>query len=409
MTDYELFEKSQYILWRKEAKFIKVSQEEFKEIYMKCVKKGKEAKSKSKILDWINNYTYCLDKSSKYWTLRTVINGKFFIYGTNSIDSTKDMKSGTDAIQLFSAKFAEKNNMSKNRPLYYAYGTTESEFLNCVPKQFYYINKRYINKELHNVSSIDATSHYPSCACGTLPDSKTAVEYKGTIKPNAEYPFAFYIKSGHCAEYNVFDTHTWVDSEFVFDLFKKDTLHDRMINPNDDTTVLMKASKYTMDSTWAYFYEMRKKDPDCKLVMNATIGNFHRTNYTQYKYAHLAAIIIGRANNKQLEMMNKIGTLSIIHTCVDGIIYFGNQKFGIDEKKMNTYQQEFLGCEFKMISTNCYMAMKDNKLIKYKHGSYNMIKDTNIYIDDNPPKSFDDMNNWIRYDVLKELRDENQK
>ena len=38
-----------------------------------------------------------------------------------------------------------------------------------------------------------------------------------------------------------------------------------------------------------------------------------------------------------------------------------------------------------------------------------MIKDTNLYIDDNPPKSFDDMNNWIRYDVLKELRDENQK
>ena len=81
MKDYELFEKSQYIVWRKEAKFIKVSQEEFKDIYMKCVKKGKEAKSKSKILDWINNYTYCLDKSSKYWTLRTVINGKFFMNG----------------------------------------------------------------------------------------------------------------------------------------------------------------------------------------------------------------------------------------------------------------------------------------------------------------------------------------
>ena len=409
MNDLKLFKKSKTIFWRKEAETIKVSQEEFKNIYNECLKKGKEAKSKINLLDWVGNYTYLLINSSKYWNLRVHINGKYFIYTTNSIDSTKNMKSGTDAIQLFSAKFAEKNNMSKNRPLYYAYGTTEIEFLNCVPKQFYYINRRYLNKELHNVSSIDATSHYPSCACGTLPDSKTAVKYKGTVKPNAEYPFAFYIKSGHCAEYNVFDTHNWMTSPYINELIKRETLINRMMNPNDDITVLMKASKYTMDSTWAYFYEMRKQDPDCKLVMNATIGNFHRTNYTQYKYAHLAAIIIGRANNKQLEMMNKIGTINIIHTCVDGIIYFGNKKIGIDEKKMNTYQQEFLGCEFKMISTNCYMAMKDNKLIKYKHGSFNMIKDTNLYIADNPPKSFDDMNNWIRYDVLKELRDENQK
>ena len=397
--------KFDYINWLKQATIKKVSQDELKNMYNLCVEKGEKAASKTKINDWLKNYTYFLDKKGKYINLYTSIDDNFYIYTTNSIDSAKNGKSGTDAIKLFVEKFAELNNLNKAKALYMAYGTTDEKIKYCVPKQFYYIKKEMQGKIIPHVSAIDATAHYPSNACGLLPDSKTAKICATRIKPSAEYPFAFYIVSGHVAEYNRFDTHDWIRSPFMLSLFDNEHLNSINTSEKDEITVLMKASAITMDSTWDFFFKKRKENPDYKVVMNATIGNFHRQKYNTYMYAHLAAIIIGRANDKQLKMMEQIGTFKILHTCVDGIIYRGTERLGIDEKIMGTYQQEFLDCDFKMNGTNIYMAMKNNQLIKYKHGAFNRIKDTNELIDECAPNSFDDMDKWIRIDDLKEVKE----
>ena len=105
--------------------------------------------------------------------------------------------------------------------------------------------------------------------------------------------------------------------------------------------------------------------------------------------------------------MRRIGKRNVIHTCVDGIIYKGTYKIGYDFKEMNTYQQEFTDCKFKMLGTNIYMAMNNDEVVKYKHGSFNKIKETEEFIDDNPPKDFGDMDKWYKYDILEGIRNEN--
>ena len=397
-----------YIDWLKRAQIIKVSHEEFKIKYDFVKKKGYKSPSKTKVVDWYSeDLVWKVVKKGKFMNLYVQDHLKLYIYTTNDIDSTKDGASGTKAIQMFSEKFAEDiGRPNSKRPIYEAFGVTEKEFLYCVPKQFYYINSNYIGVELDGVSSVDATAHYPSNACGALPDAHTAVRYEGTVKPTKEFPFAFYLKSGHSAEYDRYDTHEWVKQDWfdrMFDL-------NHLMNPvreEDDVTILMKASKYTMDKTWKYFFDKRKENKDFKLVMNATIGNFHRRSYKAYKYAHLAAVIIARANDKQLRLMRRIGKRNVLHTCVDGIIYKGTYKIGYDFKEMNTYQQEFTNCKFKMLGTNIYMAMNNDEVVKYKHGSFNKIKGTEEFIDDNPPKDFGDMNKWYKYDILEGIRNEN--
>ena len=76
------------------------------------------------------------------------------------------------------------------------------------------------------------------------------------MQPTEEYPFAFYA-SGHCAEYGVFDTHEWLGSPLFPYLFRLDQREDYAFNPlsdEEELTILMKASDYTMDSVWNYFY-----------------------------------------------------------------------------------------------------------------------------------------------------------
>lgn len=393
-----------YIDWYKTFPVKTVTPEEFREIYDRIREKGRKAKHVTKATDWIYDNMYYLSykKTQKYMQLYVREDGKSIRYKTSSFDPNKKLGQGSNAIKRFNEKFSETYpELPKRTAMFTAYGNTEEEFKYCIPKQFYYIQSNLCGKELEHISSIDGTSSYPSNACGMLPDANTAVRYEGTVKPTKEYPFAFYLKSGFVAEYNKYDTHEWMKSRYCLNLFDDD--HQGYVNPKDDITVLMKASNYTLDSIWEYFYERRKDDEQFKVVMNATIGNFHRKKYAKYKYAHLAAVIIARANDKHLKMIEKIGVNNIIHICVDGIIYKGNTVYGIDEKKLGTYYQEFTDCRFMMKKTNVYMAMKGNEVVKYKHGGLNR----NIFgMEIEEPRCFEDMNLWTLYDPLKEIRDE---
>ena len=410
--------KYSYIEWHYMATLVKLKSDEFEAKFKEISSKGTVAATKTKVVDWYlkDEVKYSLEKTKKYYRLYVCDeNNDLYIYTTNWFDTTKDGSSGTDAIQSFMREFAKQTEGKDNRKCFAKYfGTTEEEFKNCVPKQLYYISSSYTDKEynervIDHVSSIDDSSHYPSCGCGILPDSHTAVRYEGTVEPTEEYPFAFYIKSGHSAEYGVYDTHDWVRSFYYPWLMKIDDkrkiIYPRAdIGKEDDITVLMKPAKVTLDNVWKHFYELRHEDEVAKLVMNATIGNFHRNNYKAYKYAHIASVIIARANDKQLRMMDYIGHKNVLHACVDGIIYKGNFEIGIKDKIMGEYHQEFTDCKFKMRGMNSYIAFSQNgELEKFKHGAYNYIKDTDKEISNNPPESFKDMYDWIKRDKLGEV------
>lgn len=319
---------------------------------------------------WKKNGSFNIERKGNYVSLYIRENNKFKIYSTNTFDNNKNLEecTGTKAIQALEAKFKELNNVG----LKVAFGTTEEEIKGCIPKQFYYINRTKINKIIDGVSAVDFSSHYPSNGCGLLPDSHTAKVCPGTVEPDSEYKFAFYTKSGHLAVYNEFDTHDWIDINNIFLGYMFDSNKHVSIDPEDDETILMKESKYQLTDVWKYFYEQRKADPVNKLVLNASIGYFHTRSYTRRKYAHLAAVIIGRANDKMYKLAKKIGFNKILHICVDGCIYKSTESFGYGEG-LGSLKQEQLNKSVYIKGTNQYVFSElkqyDN-CIEVKHGGF---------------------------------------
>ena len=118
--------------------------------------------------------------------------------------------------------------------------------------------------------------------------------------------------------------------------------------------------------------------------MNKTIGCWHRKDKSKkrtmsyddhgnYQLAHIVAIAIARGNQKILNMIDKIGEFFVIHVCVDGIIYLGDRKFGIDDSKLGVFSQEFINADFEMAGINVYCAKSNDKCIKFKHGGFDLL------------------------------------
>lgn len=396
------YNKRDDIYWRKEAIYSNLKHEEFQKILTFLKENGHIATSTMDRLEYITDNTYKIDKRNSIVYIYCRYKNKLQVFYTNKNDNEKNgegLGRGTKAIQLLASKFKEKYNVTFKA----AFGYTDEEFKRCIPKSFCYINKNFVDVVLDNLSGIDGCSQYPSNIRGKLPDAHTAIIYEGTVKPTEEYPFAFYIKSGHVAEYNCFDTHDWLKSPFALNMFR---LSDKKeiypfnfnIKTEEDLTILMKPSKYELTEFYNYFYDLRKTSEDAKLIMNSSIGYFHLRNYSKYKLAHIVAIAIGRANNSILKLCSKIGNKNILHICVDGIIYLSNKKYGEDYKKLGIYHQEFLNCKGIIHGTNAYI-IKTPDGFKVKHGGFNKNKDGSD-ISDETITDFNDVFKWIKLNPL---------
>ncbi len=352
----------------------------------------KKATTKTKRAEF-DELHYGLDRHGDYCELYVYEDGQYIVYRNNLVDQNKNTKNKVKrADREFDFKFRELNGLSLRR----AYGFVDKGLKRCIPKQFYFINEKYLNR-LVKASSIDASSQYPSGCLGRLPTLDDDLYFDHYVEPTEEYPFAFYA-SGHCAEYGVFDTHNWLDHKLAESLFRFNPRDDYPLRPLDkdhEHTILMKASPYTMDSTWNYFYNLKNKCQEgteeydlAKLVMNATIGCWHRKDknkkrimsyddHGSYQLAHIAAIAIARGNQKILNMLDEISPLlpltNTLHICVDGIIYLGDKAYGINEKKFGEFKQEYTGADFMMTGTNTYCVRKDGHCIKFKHSSYDLL------------------------------------
>lgn len=317
--------------------------------------------------------------------------------GVAKIDSEQYHKS-INALANIKSKFKELTNKTFKQ----CFGTVEGNLERCVPKQLYWSKSK---PYLGNVSSIDFSSHYPASLCGILPDSHSAIIKKGTVKPTAEYPFAFYIKSGHMAIYKELDTHNWLFNQNLKleDLFRLKTIKKpdnikvfddtfkQYIKPDEDETILMKASAYTLKDVYQHFYDLRKVDPNAKLALNASIGQMHRKIYNRDKYAHLAAIAIARANQKILDLLTKINFEDIIQIQVDGILYKGNQQYGIFDKYLGAPIQEVLNRPCRWERLGVYMIDLGDHM-KVKCQGYNA---TTIGIAPEESTKFEDMDLWV--------------
>ena len=342
----------------------KINQDTMNNMINNC-KIEKHAKTNCNSFDWLKEGTWRYDILGDYGNLYKKNRDGLIVYTTNITDDNKNNQEveGKDAIKGLENKFKENNGVG----LKIAFGTSGENFKLNIPRQFYFIKERYKNQITDGVSAVDFSSHYPSCGCGIMPDAHTMKEVDGRVKPSKEYPFAFY-DSGHLAIFKEFDTHDWlIDYNFTLSI-----LQPEVISSKTTKTYLMKASKYTLDSTWQYFYDKRKESELYKLILNASIGWFHTKTYTQRKYAHLAAVIIARANNKMLKLANYIGYNNIIQICVDGCIYKGKQSYAYGEG-MGSLKQEHLNESLYIKGCNQYVFSELQNYYnctEIKHGGF---------------------------------------
>lgn len=241
-----MYKKIHYINWKKEAIKISLQNDEMLELVKNTRATRKRASTKTKRAEF-DELHYGLDQHGDYSELYMFKDGQYYIYSNNMMDSKKNNK---DKIEKIDREFDFKFREFTGTTLRKAFGFVDRTLKRCIPKQFYYVNPSYIDKVLI-ASSIDASSQYPSGCLGRLPDMHKAILVQGRVEPNEEYPFAFYA-SGHCAEYGVFDTHNWMGHKlapYLFRMGKDDPYPLRRLLPEEEQTILMKASDYTMDDT----------------------------------------------------------------------------------------------------------------------------------------------------------------
>lgn len=376
-----------YIQWSLYDQYI-VDAEDIKNKLDELIKHGAHlAKTKTSLNEWTSaEYVYRTDEKGK-WTYLYFKEGNDFdtrlcVYKCNKF-KRKSEYDERDAKDIHSsdckAEIVKLLKKHTGTTLCKAFKPVSSEdYKNIVPKPVYYVNRGLLLKNIGNVQYSDVSSMYPANARGRLPDAHTAQKFDGRVEPNEEYPFAFYLKSNHCAEYGVFDTHEYMSLPTKYYMWQcytdgKPIYND--VKDEDEVTVLMKASKYEMTKVFEEIYQRKLDgDPIAKAVANIGIGTLHRNPSTyHYKvmhdYYHVAAIILGRSNRMQYDMIEKIenngGTL--LQAIVDSLIYIGEENYGIDTKVLGEYYNEFhQTVNYRAANINKYVIYNDEgNILKY--------------------------------------------
>lgn len=401
--------------WGRDATSHKVSEDDFRAKWEECKSTMVESTgSKTMKRDWPRgSYRAVVGRFRAELYVRDA-RGKLHMWYCNSKskDSSEPKdKDGLGAISIVNGKVREATGKS----MYLIYGKADISVKNCVPKPFHYIDRFFPSYPVPGMSCIDGCSQYPSGFIGDMPTARGSIMEQGTAKPSAEYPFAFYLRSGHMAIYNELDTHDWLDSPFADSLcprsekpdrFSPSKHHNYRLDPSQDTTLLMrKADANPLEGVFRKQFDIKETYPhdsdeyqDAKKVMNACVGMMWQRDrnyrHTEYQFAHLAAVAIARGNKRLLDMAKLIGEDNIAMIVVDSIIYRGDREFGNPTKGIGTFHQEVTGCWYRQLGNNQYMFMDANgKCIKYAHGSLNGMDDGS---DIGEPTSFDDMDRWIR-------------
>lgn len=236
------------------------------------------------------------------------------------------------------------------------------QYRHCVPSpinwaSFWYCNKR--GQVAENCVKADICSAYGTEASKTLPDCHSFLIKKvaGKVAPSAEYPFAFYLKSGHMAIYGEGSTYELNQSKYIT------SDHTISIFDNEEETLLCPVASQTLEDVFEELYEGRKDHPEYKGVMNMTIGMFHRkkTRFDSENLWPLASVIKFRCNKRIVdtcEWLARNGQNPILIN-TDSIMWEGsfNESFYeifSDEKKLGNFTFEYKDCRAVMRSSKIY-------------------------------------------------------
>lgn len=133
----------------------------------------------------------------------------------------------------------------------------------------------------------------------------------------------------------------------------------------------MKPAKFNLNKQLEELYEVKlncvKGSPEyeeAKLTMLKLVGKFEMNEERYYKsnpYAHLAAIIKGRAIQRMIDVINKVGRDNVIQIIVDGLIYLNplGKKIGDDKEYLGSLKQEFIRANGQFRLHNQYILEED--------------------------------------------------
>lgn len=331
-------------------------------------------KKKYTLTRYNGNYFYLFYKDAK---------GFLKSFKTHALDDLKNQQGATNELTIFKQEFKEINGKS----FLEAFGRSSHDWKQYVPGLFHADNPIFLDRKINKVGKVDFSSHFVACSLGRLPDANSAIILDHYEEPNEEYPFAFYPSSHHIAEYQTFDSRSWMkDWSAVKSLWKPENDY----NAKDEVTILMKPSEFTLDKQLLKLYEVKrncvKGSPEyqlAKLTMLKMIGKFEQNDpkfYNSNPYAHIAAIVKGRAIQRMIEVIDRIGKENVMQVIVDGLIY-SNLKgiaLGDDTEKLGSLKQEFLKANCQMRRHNQYILEEDGVIDKCHAGLDVNIESNNI-------------------------------
>lgn len=201
----------------------------------------------------------------------------------------------------------------------------------------------------------DICSAYGSEASKTLPNCRLHLGkvVNGTVEPTEDFPFAFYLESGHMAVWGEGNTFELYKSKYITHV------HTNLVAPQDDKTLLLPSSEYCLRQVFEELYDGRKDNPNNKAVMNMTIGMFHRKKWYEEKdnLWPLAAVIKYRCNKRIVDTCEDLVSRGqrpiLINT--DSIMWEGNDATGFDtEKKLGNFVIEYRRCIAVIRSSKIY-------------------------------------------------------
>lgn len=229
----------------------------------------------------------------------------------------------------------------------------------CVPAAINYARNEVRNKIIDNVYKADVSSAYPHAACGTIPTLHECKKINGRVEPNADFPFAFYVKSHHLKIFNELDTRTFKNS--IYYPQYKNPADDNSWHPidnikdSDEITILCKDSGISLKDIFEKMYNERKEHSEFKFIMNAFIG---RCQYNGDPFmSHFSAVVLARTVNNMInrcEIMKKEKSYPVFIS-TDSIAWMGNpSSCATNEKYLGSFTYEAFNTKFFLRGLKAY-------------------------------------------------------
>ena len=316
--------------------------------------------------------------------------GDLFRFIVNAVDDEKNAPhvGGYEAYKIVSREFRKNNLVGIDT----VFGKVEPWFKKFVKPAIIEINPRYALQNNYGTYKADFSSAYPAASCGILPDAHTAITIKGRIKPSQEYPFAFYKKSGHLAEYGRYSSIEWLktfygkyimlhDGQTVKDEYDSKTIK---LNPDDDETILMKAAGYGLTKTMHALYNRKGESENIKQAMVAFFGFCQSIKFNRGKQAHIVAVVYARHIQKMIETtaaLKEAGCVPLMYA-TDSIAWRGKPPEGLcaDQKKIGAFVLEYKNAvlRYKACGVYALQDLKTGDIYLIKHQGVKMTEGQKI-------------------------------